>query len=164
MEAEQDELVSYLKNQDAPCAKCLYDLHGLTSACCPECGYQNSLAEIEQMLVAREVNEYNWHQTIKWFQRCEILLSWSLFLNVWIAVFVPGGIYASHRIQIILVLVTLIIINEWFRYWVHTGYQKDTESFRRIVRKAEVYVYLLLAITLFPIVGIGMYLVYWISL
>ncbi len=163
MDSGQEEIISYLKDHNAPCAKCQYNLQGLATACCPECGYENNLQGIEEMIVSQEVHEYNWHQSIKWFQRCELLLTAALLLNIWIAIFMSGGVYARYRGEILVVLVSLTVLNEWFRFWVRLGYRKDTGSFRRIVRNVEMFVYLFTAIALIPIVVLGGQLVFFVG-
>ncbi len=62
---------------DIFCAKCDYNLRGLTSDRCPECG---------QALDAAEVME----QSLPWHRRQSLGLAWAFWLTVWEATFRPN--------------------------------------------------------------------------
>ena len=160
MPSEQDELVSYLGGHSVSCGQCAYDLRGLESACCPECGFENDVQSIEAMLVAQEVHEYSWHQTMKWFRRCQLVLTMALALDIVITKYLLLGLSVANRGKVMLVMAVLIVFNEWFRHWIRVGYRKDSIAFRRVVWRAEMYVYIITgAATLLVFAAVLRYLV-----
>jgi hypothetical protein len=46
MKPTDDKLAEYLADNDAPCPVCEYNLRGLTTASCPECGRELTLADV----------------------------------------------------------------------------------------------------------------------
>jgi len=58
MDENGAELRVFLAERDAPCARCGYNLRGLTGGACPECGWEVSLEKL------REVEEHRaWRES-----------------------------------------------------------------------------------------------------
>lgn len=151
MDNGQEELLIYIKDHGAPCAKCAYELRGLESVQCPECGYENDMQGVENMIVVQETKEYYWYQSINSFRASQIALTVVLVLDAFILFLTPNRISFNDRGKALAVIVLLVIVNEWFRHWVKQGLLDGDTRVRQVVQKIEMYYYLLAVGALIPL-------------
>ena len=145
MSNEQDDVLAYLRDHSVSCDRCAYDLHGVNSSCCPECGHELTIQGLELMVVAQEMHEYNWHQSMKWFKACGLALTITLILDIAIVRFFVGGWLGANRGRIIFSMGVLILLNEWFRHWVRVEYRNDNRAFRSLITRVQLYFYTIFA-------------------
>ena len=151
MDSGQEELLIYIRDHSAPCAKCAYELQGLDSVQCPECGYENDMQGVENMIVVQETKEYYWYQTIRSFRVSQIALTAVLVLDAFILFLTPNSISYSDQGKALAVIALLVIVNEWFRRWVKQGLLDGDTRVRQVVQKIEMYFYLLAVGALIPL-------------
>jgi hypothetical protein len=161
MEYIDPELFEYISRQDAPCPGCRYNLRGLHSALCPECGFEFTLKQLQEHQAAFELEQQVWLKRVGAIRVQLILLAVILVANVASMMFLIQGVSIGKRLQISFFIVLIIAVELLVLIPFTSKKRSESELTCYIVYKCEQGLGAVMLVALLPVIISVLYLILW---
>lgn len=115
MDNPDPELVVYLSEHDVACSTCWYNLRGIRTLVCPECGMQTAFNTLEELMEQTRVERFEEHNVFGFYM---MITKWLSVLLIFDAAAIAFITWRNGQLDVLIPIAVLMLalINFGIRY------------------------------------------------